>query len=144
MVGMPGVFGAKTEQVGQEIVPAPVMGLGVATIGDVAATLVTLPVPPVMKFVSLGATLLNVVVSTWAVPLMVTAVGGVHCVPVPSGGWIPPELLQIVNCHCVLAGVINPLGHRDAEKLPVALRAPLNAPWMAAPPTLGFVPAGTN
>src|SRR5215469_716111 len=99
---------------------------------------------PPEKFVSEGATAVSVAVSDWLAPAIVTAVGGVHCVPVPSGGWIPPGLLHTVNCHWEPPGEIEALGHSAMVKLPVASRPPTSVPWMVFPPTLGLVPVGTS
>ena len=74
--------------VGQEIVPTPTIGLGVATIGDVAATLVTVP-PLEAKFVSFGAAAFNVALIFCVAPLIVIVTVNV-CAPVPSGGAMPP------------------------------------------------------
>src|SRR5579863_837018 len=52
---VPAIVALLVLHVGQEIVPVAVIGLGVTTMGDEAATLVTLPVPVPEKFVSLGA-----------------------------------------------------------------------------------------
>ena len=78
--------------VGQEIVPVPVIGLGVTTMGDVAATLVTVPAPIVM-FVSFGASAFKeALISTGELPLIVVPVEvKVNvCAPVPSGASMPP------------------------------------------------------
>jgi hypothetical protein len=72
---VPAIVAPLTLHVGQEIVPVVVIGLGVTTMGDEAATLVTLPVPLPAKFVSFGANAFSAVVRlTGELPLIVVPV----------------------------------------------------------------------
>jgi hypothetical protein len=52
------------------------------------------------------------------------------CAPVPRGNTIPGDIFT-VKTHCVLAGVIEPFGHKAIVKVPVAssVVGP-TVPWM--------------